>query len=44
MTDREFWITVRRALLLVVHAIEERHDLRGGKAAADNRIAQPKTQ
>lgn len=43
MTDREFWITIRRALLLVVSAIEEKHDLRG-KAAADNRIAQRTTQ
>lgn len=30
MSDREraFWITIRRALLLVIQAIEERYDLK----------------
>lgn len=27
MSDREFWSIVRRALLMVVSAIEKRHDV-----------------
>jgi hypothetical protein len=28
MTDREFWVIVRRALLMVVAAIEKRYQIR----------------
>lgn len=27
--DRTFWLTIRRALLLIVRAIEDRYDVRG---------------
>ena len=27
MTDKQFWLTVRRALLMVVRAIEKKYDI-----------------
>lgn len=27
MSERDFWITIRRALLMVVRAIEKKYDL-----------------
>jgi hypothetical protein len=31
MTDKEFWEMVRRALLMIVRAIEKKYQLGGGK-------------
>ena len=28
MTDKEFWITVRAALIMFIRAIEKRHDVK----------------
>jgi hypothetical protein len=32
MSDRDFWIIIRRALLMVVAAIEKRYDIKSNRA------------
>ena len=32
MSDREFWLIIRRALLMVVSAIEKRYDIKSNRA------------
>ncbi len=31
MTDREIWLAIRRALIMIIRAIEKRFDLRKGR-------------
>jgi len=31
MTDREFWLIIRRALLMLVSAIERKYEIKSGR-------------
>lgn len=35
MTEKEFWIIVRRALLLIVSAIEKKYALKNGRVVVE---------